>query len=186
MTNYTKHTIETAPADSKPFLQGAKDLYGFVPNLLANMAEAPVILEGYMTLAATFNKSSFSETERQIILMTNNLLNGCTYCMSAHTAIAQMGGVEADVIKSLRTNTPIADEKLEALRQFAIAMNKSRGWPETADLDAFYAAGYNNQNALELVTAMAVKLMSNYTNHLAGTELDEGFKAVEWTQDELK
>lgn len=186
MTNFTVHTIETAPEGSKAILQGAQNALQFVPNLYATMAEAPALLEGYTTLASIFDKTSFSETERQIVLMTNNLLNGCTYCMSAHTALSKMGGVAEDVINSLRTNTPIADSKLEALRQFAIVINEKRGWPEDADLEAFLAAGYTQQNVLEVVMGTALKVLSNYTNHMAETDVDDVFKPVEWTEAELQ
>jgi len=186
MTTFTTHTIDSAPEASKAILQGAQKAMQFVPNLYATMAEAPALLEGYTTLATIFNKTSFSETERQIVLMTNNLLNGCTYCMSAHTALSQMGGVPADVIESLRSNTPIADSKLEALRQFAIVINKSRGWPSDADLQAFLSAGYTQQNVLEVIMGTALKVMSNYTNHIAETDLDAAFKPVEWSKDSLK
>ena len=137
------------------------------------MAESPPLLEGYTTLAGIFNKTNFSETERQIILMTNNLLNGCTYCMSAHTALSKMGGVKEDVIESLRAGTPIADPKLEALRQFAIVINKTHGWPEQSDLEAFLNAGYTEQHILEVVLGTALKVLSNYTNHIAETDLDD-------------
>ena len=186
MTDFTTHTIESAPEDSKAILQGAQDALQFVPNLYATMAEAPALLEGYTTLATIFDKTSFSETERQIVLMTNNLLNGCTYCMSAHTALSKMGGVSDDVIESLRAGTPIADAKLEALRQFAIVINETRGWPDYDDLEAFLNAGYTQQNVLEVVMGTALKVMSNYTNHIAVTDLDDAFKAVEWTKANLK
>lgn len=182
MTQFKTHTIESAPVDSQPLLQGAKNNFGFIPNLLGTMAEAPATLEGYMTLAGIFNKTSFSETERQIIMMTNNRLNGCTYCMSAHTALSKMGGVAEDVIDSLRAGTPLTDTKLEALRQFAIVMNESRGWPQDADAQAFLNAGYTPQNMMEVVLGMALKVMSNYTNHIAHTGLDAEFQPVEWTE----
>ena len=73
-----------------------------------------------MTLAALFDKTNLSETERQIVLMTNNRLNGCTYCMAAHTSISKMAKVPADVIESLRNGTAIAEPKLEALCVFAV------------------------------------------------------------------
>ena len=79
MSSFTNHTIESAPADAKPFLEGAQRSYGFVPNLYAGMAEAPTILEGSLALAGIFGKTDLTETERQIILMTNNRLNGCSH-----------------------------------------------------------------------------------------------------------
>lgn len=186
MTNFTTHTIESAPEGSKAILQGAQDALKFVPNLYATMAEAPALLKGYTTLADIFNSTSFSETERQIIMMTNNRLNGCSYCMSAHTALSKMGGVADDVIASLRSGTALADSKLEALRQFSVVINETRGWPKESDVQAFLGAGYTQQHVLEVVLGTALKVMSNYTNHMAETDLDDAFKPVEWTSENLK
>lgn len=186
MTDFTTHTVETAPEAAKPFLQGAEKNFGFVPNLLGTMAEAPALLEGYMTLAGILQKTDLSETERQIILMTNNRLNGCTYCMAAHTTISKGAGVADDVIDSLRNDTPIADSKLEALRQFSITVNETRGWPEDADIAALIAAGYSRQTVLEVVLATAFKVLSNYTNHIAATELDAAFTPNKWSESKAK
>ena len=180
MSDFTTHSIDTAPEASKPFLQGAKNAYGFVPNLLGTMAAAPALVEGYTTLAGIFGKTDLSETERQIILMTNNRLNGCTYCMAAHTTIAQMAKVPADVIDALRDNTPIADPKLEALRTFAAIVNETRGWPSDDQVAGFLAAGYTRQTVLEVILGTSLKVMSNYTNHIADTPIDQAFAPNAW------
>ena len=181
MSDFTTHTIDSAPEASKPYLQAAKNAYSMVPNLLGNMASAPALLEGYMNLAATFDKSDLSETERQIILMTNNRLNGCEYCMAAHTSISQMAKVPADVIEALRAGSAIADPKLEALRTFAAVINETRGWPTKEQVEAFLAAGYTRQTVLEVILGTSLKVMSNYTNHVAKTEVDAAFKPNRWT-----
>lgn len=183
MTEFTTHTGGSAPEAAKPLLEAAGKAFGFVPNLLGTMAEAPAILEGYMTLAGIFDKSDLSETERQIILMTNNRLNGCTYCMAAHTTISQGAGVPADVIDALRTGSPIADAKLEALRTFAAVINETRGWPQDADVRAFLDAGYTKQAVLEVILGTALKVMSNYTNHIAETDVDAAFAPNSWSPD---
>ncbi len=180
MKDFPTHTLDSAPADAKPILQAALKGYGFMPNLYATMAEAPTILEGYTTLSAIFSKTDLSETERQIILMTNNRLNGCKYCMAAHTTLSQMGGVPDDVITALRNDTPIADRKLEALRQFAVVINESRGWPTDAQIEHFLQAGYTRQTVLEVILGTALKTLSNYTNHIAETDLDPAFVANAW------
>ena len=181
MTDFTTHTPASAPADSKAQLEGAQKAFGFVPNLLGTMAEAPAMLEGYMALSGIFNKTDLSETERQIILMTNNRLNGCTYCMAAHTSLSQMAKVPNDVIEALRAGTPIADSKLEALRQFAIVINETRGWPSDDAVQAFLSAGYSKQAILEVILGTALKVLSNYTNHVAETEVDQAFAANVWS-----
>lgn len=186
MTDFITHTTATAPDASGPFLEKAAKAYGFIPNLLGTMAEAPAMLEGYLTLSGIFDKSDLSETERQIILMTNNYLNGCTYCMAAHTTISQMAGVSADVIEALRTDTPISNPKLEALRVFTAAIQETRGWPSEQQLGAFLAAGYTRQTVLEVIVGTSLKVLSNYTNHIASTELDAPFIANTWTPISLK
>ncbi len=182
MTTFTTHTAESAPAAAQPLLEGAQKAYGFVPNLLATMAEAPALLEGYMSLAGIFGKSDLSETERQIILMTNNRLNGCEYCMAAHTSLSQMAKVPDTVIEALREGVAIADPKLEALRTFAEIINESRGWPTDAQVEAFLAAGYTRQTVLEVIVGTSLKVMSNYTNHIATTPVDAAFAPNTWSQ----
>lgn len=181
MTDFTTHTIETAPEAAQPFLENARKQNGFVPNLYANMAEAPALLEAYITLSGILAKTNLSETERQIILMTNNRLNGCEYCMAAHSTISKGAGVPDDVIQALRAGTAIADAKLEALRQFSIVINESRGWPQDSDIQALLDAGYTRQTVLEVVLATSLKVLSNYTNHIAATPLDDAFKPQAWT-----
>lgn len=181
MTDFTYHTQESAPESSKPLVAGAARSFGFLPNLLAGMAEAPALLEGYLTLAGIFDKSDLNETERQIILMTNNRLNGCAYCMAAHTTIAQGAKVPSDIIEALRKGAALTDPKLEALRQFSIAINEKRGWVEQSDLDAFLGAGYTRQTVLEVILGTSLKVMSNYTNHVANTPVDSAFQANTWS-----
>ncbi|WP_442506541.1 carboxymuconolactone decarboxylase family protein [Novipirellula sp. SH528] len=183
MTDFAVHTIETA-GDSKPLLEKSKKAYGFVPNLHAVMAESPALLEAYQTVAEIFdNKTNLSPTERQIIAMTNNRLNGCTYCMAAHTSIMQGLKVDEEVITALREGTPIADPKLEALRVYAEKVNLSRGWPDESDIKALLAAGYTKQTIFDVIVGTAYKVLSNYTNHIAQTPLDNGFAKNAWSAD---
>ncbi|WP_027875080.1 carboxymuconolactone decarboxylase family protein [Spongiibacter marinus] len=183
MTKFTFHTASSAPEASKPFIDIATSAYGFLPNLLAGMAEVPALLEGYITLSAIFDKTALNETERQIILMTNNRLNGCTYCMAAHTSISQAAGVAPDIIQALRDGSPISQPKYEALRQYTIAVIESRGWVQATDLNALLSAGYSKQTALEVILGTSLKTMSNFTNHIAQTPVDKAFMVNAWSDD---
>ncbi|WP_086929334.1 carboxymuconolactone decarboxylase family protein [Agarilytica rhodophyticola] len=184
MVDFTTYKIDTASEEAKPLLKSAKQAFGLEANLFGKMAEAPALLEGYLTLANIFDKSNLSETERQIILMTNNRLNGCTYCMAAHTTISQMKKVPQDVIDALRAGTAIADPKLEALRTFAVTVNETRGWPSDEQVSALIAAGYSRQTVLEVILGTSLKVMSNYTNHITHTDVDDAFKANVWSSED--
>jgi hypothetical protein len=71
-----------------------------VPNLHAVMAESPALMEAYRTAAEIFdNKTNLSTTKQQIIAMTNNRLNGCTYCMAAQIGKDGRCAVRVTVLK---------------------------------------------------------------------------------------
>lgn len=180
--SYTVHTPESAPEGAKPTLAAAEKAYGFLPNLLAVMAEAPALLKGYATLSKIFEESSFSPTERQVVLLTTSYQNECSYCMAAHSAIAGMQKVPEDVVQAIRNGKPIADAKLEALRRFTASFVAKRGWPTEADVEALHAAGYSKAQALEVVLGVGLKTLSNYANHVAETPLDAAFKPLAWSK----
>lgn len=180
MTNFIVHTKETAPQDSKPLLAGIEKAYGFIPNISSVTAESPVALEAYGAIAGIFEKSEFSATEKQIILMTNNRLNGCKYCMAAHSTISHMQGVPADAIETLRTGSKFSNPKLEALRVFAAEVNIQRGDVTPAQIKLFLSAGYTKAHILEVIVGTAMKVLTNYTNHVAETPVDGAFHANVW------
>lgn len=173
-------TLETAPDASKPFLEDKKKAFGFTPNLTAVFANSPAMIEAYGVLAGHFEKTDLTPTERQIVLMTNNRLNGCTYCMAAHTTISQMPQLPADVITALRGGTEIADPKLQALHVFTARLNKARGHLASADVEAFLSAGYTQENILDVILGTGLKTLSNYTNHIAETPVDVAFQSNAW------
>jgi uncharacterized peroxidase-related enzyme len=174
------HTPETAAPAGAQLLTAARAKFGFVPNLLATMANAPTLLEGYLAIGSIFDKTSLTPTERQIVLLATSFANGCDYCMAAHSAIAGMQQVAPAVVTALRDGSPIADPRLEALRRFATEVVERRGWPSADCVAQFTAAGYQPAQALEVVLGVGMKTLSNYANHLAGTPLDAQFAAAKW------
>lgn len=181
MTNYQVHTIDSAPEGSKPILEAVQKKMGFVPNLMATMAESPVMVEAYLTMMVLFDKSALSATEREVILMTNNRLNGCSYCMAAHTTVAKMAKVDAGVIEALRAGKRLDDPKLEALRTFAAIVHETRGHPSEEQVSTLLAAGYTRETVLEVVVGTSLKVLSNYTTPVTTPPLDQPFKPAAWS-----
>lgn len=179
---YPIHTVETAPEAAKATLADAEKAYGFVPNLLAMMAEAPALLKAYRALSGLFDETSLSPAERQVVLLTTSYENDCEYCVAAHSAIATMQKVPSDVVQAIRDGKPITDRKLEALRRFTAAVVNTRGWPSDAETEAFLNAGYGRQQVLEVVLGVGIKTVSNYANHMADTPLDQAFARVAWSK----
>ncbi|UTV87031.1 carboxymuconolactone decarboxylase family protein [Cobetia amphilecti] len=180
MTDFTLHTADTAPQDSKPLLDKSVKAFGMVPGLHAVMAEAPGLLEGYQVLHQLFLDSSFNDEETTVVWQTINVEHNCHYCVPAHTGIAKAMKVDDAIIEALRNETPLPTERLEALRTFTLAVVRERGFVDDATVQTFLDAGYTKRNVLEVILGLSQKVMSNYTNHLAETPIDEPFKKFEW------
>jgi uncharacterized peroxidase-related enzyme len=174
--SHSVHDKSSAPADARPLLEQAESAFGFVPNLLGIMAESPALLESYMTMGKIFEKTDFSASEQQVVLLAISEDNDCGYCTAAHTAIASMQGVPEDVAKAAAEGREIDDPKLEALRRFTGKVVSSRGNPSEADIEAFFDAGYKRRHVLDVITGVGMKTLSNYTNHIAETPLDSQFE----------
>ncbi len=177
MTELTIQTPETAQGSAQPILEGALKQLGFVPNLYGTLANSPFALEAYTDLATTAAKrSSFSAEEQQVALIAISIENGCDYCVAAHSTIAASSGVNEASIEAVRGSGAFQDEKLEVLRDTAVALVKKRGWLDAEDVATFVAAGYEPGQLLDLVALSALKTISNYTNHIASTPLDAAFE----------
>lgn len=184
MSLFPLHTLETAPADAHPVLQGVKSRMGFVPNLLAKLAEAPAALEAYTTLSAIFDKTSLSPGERQVVLLTTALENRCEFCVAAHSAGAKHANVAPQIVNALRQGLPVSDPRLKALSAFARVMVHERGWVDQEGVTAFLNAGFTPQNVLEVIVGVTLKTLSNYTSHIVGTPLNDELRAERWSKED--
>ena len=180
MTTFPVHSSDTAPQGSKPILDATQKKFGFVPNLIRVLAEAPIAAEAYTTVMDIFERSSLSDAEKQTVLLSASLVNECDYCMAAHTLIAGMKRVSGEIIDALRAGTTLPDARLDALAVLTRSVVETRGWPTEAAKAAFFAAGYGTSEYLEVVVGVTVKTLSNYVNHAANTPLDTAFEAYEW------
>jgi uncharacterized peroxidase-related enzyme len=175
-------TLDNADAKAKPLLEKANAKLGFVPKMYEGMAKAPGVLDTYLHGYELFRQDSgFTPPEQEVVFLTISRLNGCKYCMSAHSMLAEkMSQVPADVIEAIRNDQPIPDTRLAALNTFTKVMFETRGMPTQRDVDAFLEAGFEEQQVLQVVLALAVKTLSNYSNHINHPELDEVFAGHVW------
>ncbi|MGC1504034.1 MAG: carboxymuconolactone decarboxylase family protein [Sulfitobacter sp.] len=180
MTDFTVHTQTTAPDDSKPLLAKSHAAFGMIPGLHAVMAEAPGLLEAYQRVHDLFVNSSFDNDELTVVWQSINVENACHYCVPAHTGMAKKMGVDDAITDALRNTSPLPNAKLEALREFTLAVVRDRGNLAEDTIQNFLDAGFTKRQILEVVLGYSQKVMSNYTNHLANTPIDKPFQKFAW------
>jgi len=181
MASFTLHDSSTAPEGARDFIAGVEKKMGFVPSLYAVFAENPAVLNAYTQLADQLGKTGLSSLEQQIVTITASVENECHFCVAAHTTISEGQGLDLSVIDAVREDRAIADPKMEALRSFSKKVVIDRGFVSDTDVDTFLAAGYDRSAVLAVILGVALKVISNYTNHVAETPVNEAFQKHAWT-----
>lgn len=168
---------ENANKEQKEILERAKKANGMIPNMYKNMVNLPGLQDTYDTGYNHFRKDSgFTPPEQEVVLLTISVDNSCGYCAAAHSYLADnVSKTPVEVTNAIREGKEIPDEKLGALSKFTRIMDESRGNPTPEQAKAFLNAGYSEKHILGIILAQAVKTISNYSNHIFHTEVDEAF-----------
>ena len=180
MTVLTIHTVKSAPEASKPLLEGSLKTLGMLPGLHAVLASSPETLKAYQQLHELFTNTSFNAEELTVVWQAINVEHGCHYCVPAHTAIAHSMKVDPTLTEALRNQESMPTPKLQALLDMTLIIVRNRGHVSDEALAKFYAAGYTEQQILEIILGLSQKVISNYTNHIGNTPIDAPFRKFAW------
>jgi AhpD family alkylhydroperoxidase len=174
--------IKDANPETAEALRAAKKRIGFIPNLYGKMANSPPVLMTFLEGYRRFREQTdLSPVEQEVILLTISWENACTYAMAAHSAIADRStGMPKELIEAIRFGGIIEDPKLAALHDMTRIMLRSRGRPAPAKVEPFLEAGYDERHLLEIVLAISITTLSNYSSHLLAPELDDGYADYAW------
>ena len=178
MTDFTFYTTENASAPVKKIFGGIQQAYGFIPNLFAYMAEAPVTVEAYLALNDFVSKTSLTPAQQQTALLTASVENGCGFCTVAHTAIGKMKSASEQSLQAICSHNEITDPKDRALVNFTQSIMRKRGRLEESEIQAFLAAGFTKQQIFEVILIVAIKTLSNYSNLLTKPEPNKELLAM--------
>ncbi|QDU30781.1 Alkyl hydroperoxide reductase AhpD [Anatilimnocola aggregata] len=162
---------ESATGKAKELLDAVKGKLGLVPNMTRAMANAPAVLEGYLSLSGALGKGALSAKDRERIALAVGQANGCEYCLAAHSTIGKMVGLTADQILDSRRGTSV-ESKSAAIVQFARQVLDKQGRLSDADLADARIAGLDDAAIAEVVGNVALNIFTNYFNHVAATDID--------------
>ena len=180
MTAFPVHTIESAPEPSKPALRQLQSAFGMIPNIAGAMATSPVLINSLVGLFGHVHGGSFTEPQIQTVLLTDAVVNACTWAVAFHTALALKEGIDAADVQAIREGRLPKDNKLAALSALARTMIEKRGRLNDQDVEQFIAAGFGKDHALEIVAIVAASTITNYTGSITKTPLEAPFHAHAW------
>lgn len=164
---------QVSPANQALFDQLKKGL-GMVPNLYATLALSEHALGTYLALQNA--KSSITGKAREVVNLVVSQVNGCAYCLAAHTVIGGMVGFKPEQIVEIRRGGASWDPKLDALARLVKSIASERGRPDPALLDAFFAAGWTQEHLVDTIVTIGDKTVTNYLH--ATTQVPVDFPAA--------
>jgi uncharacterized peroxidase-related enzyme len=168
----TPATIDAAPTASQPLLEAVRKQLGVVPNMFRLVANSPAALEGYLGLFGALNKGALPAPTRERIALAVAEINGCDYCLSAHTYLGKKLAKLDDAEITANRNGASNDPKADTAVRFAVKLVRARGHVSEEDLLAVRSAGYDDGQVIEIVLHVALNTWTNYINLAAGTDID--------------
>lgn len=138
------HTQESAPAASRAALEATATKYGFLPNIFGVLAESPAAAQAYVGITNVLEQSVLTPVEQQVVALTVSTANSCTYCVGAHSTVAQMVQMPEQTLAELRDQRALSEVKLNALRGLVLSVLYGGGRVSEQDLEQCAARGLPN------------------------------------------
>jgi uncharacterized peroxidase-related enzyme len=171
MSRLTIPSRDDAPVASQPILDAVQAQLGVVPNLFRLIAQSPVALQGFSAFSGALQKTLDVKTRERIALAVAQV-NGCDYCLSAHSYLAtNLAKLSAEEI-ALNRKGGSADQKADAAVGFAAKVTKARGHVSEADVAEVRLAGFTDGQIVEIVALVAENCFTNFLNEVAKTDID--------------
>ena len=162
---------EDAPAAAQPLLDAVAKSLGVVPNMFRVIAHNPNTLGGFLGLGGGVAKTLDVKTRERIALAVAEV-NGCDYCLSAHTYLGlNLAKIDAAEI-ALNRQGHSSDPRADAAVAFAAAVARARGKVSADDLAAVRAAGFVDADIVAIVGIVDENFFTNLVNNVAETDID--------------
>lgn len=172
MPRIATHDLETAPEQARPLLEAVRKQIGRVPNIFATIANSPTALEGYLAMSGALAKGTLPAATRERIALAIAQVNGCGYCLSAHTFFGRNAAKLDDAEITANRNGFSNDAKADVAVRFAVKVAEQRGAVSADDVEAVKVAGYSDAQLVEIVQHVALNVFTNYFNEVFRTEID--------------
>ena len=138
---------------------------GFVPNVLRLFALRPSHLLAWNAHyeEAMKGDSGLTKAEREMIAVVVSVANRCRYCISAHSAALRKLTKDpalADAIASNHAEAAV-EPRVKAMLDYALKLTLQPADLEEADVEALRAAGWTDEDVMDIAEVTALFNASN-------------------------
>lgn len=169
-------SVAASPGASHPLLEAVQKQLGTVPNLFRLIGVSPAGLEGFLGLHGALGKGALDLKTRNRIALAVAEVNGCNYCLAAHTYLGKNLAKLSDEEILTNRDGGSNDAKADAAVRFAVLLTQKRGHVDAGAVHDVQQAGYTDAQIIEIVAHVALNTFTNYLNEALATDID--FPAV--------
>lgn len=177
---YAIQTLKSAPESSRTTLAQVESAFNFIPNIAGAIANSPELLKGFWGLFQQVHSGTFTEAEIQTLLLTNAVTNSSLWPVAFHTMLALKEGLTPADVEAIRSGGVPADTRLAALSRLARRLIETRGHVGVQELNDFMAAGFTQEQSLEIVAVIAASTITNYVGTITRPPLEDFLLAHAW------
>lgn len=175
MSRIPTHTVEDAPAASRPLLHKIVQStpMGRPANLHAQMAHSPAVLTAYTSLRAVLAEhTSFDPKVGAALTLATAAGVGNDYMIRIASRLAQMNGWTEEQITALTTGTPTNDAKIDALAGLVREAAANSGNVADATWRAARHSGWSDGQLTDAFAYLGATVFTGYFLNYAQTDLD--------------
>lgn len=152
-----------APAASQPLLQQIQQAFGSTPNMFKAVANSPAALKSMWASFGALGQGTLGAQLGEQIAVAIANRNACEYCLAAHTALGRKAGASGEQMAAARIGQS-SDPATAAALDFALKVVEQRAQIADGDVQALRAAGFDDEQVVEILAHVALNLFTNYVN----------------------
>jgi uncharacterized peroxidase-related enzyme len=162
---------EDASQESRQLMEQGEQTVGQMLNFFKQMAVSPAAFKAYMEFNGALQSGALDKPTHEAVYIAASNFNGCTYCLSTHSAAAEQVGLDQDEIQRVQ-QFESEGEGLAAALRFTRELVENRGRTSDEAWNEVREAGYTDEQILEIIATVALAAFTNYVNNSVGTEVD--------------
>lgn len=159
-----------ASGRARELLEAIEAKYGATPNIAKVLANSQAALEAYVGFSSALQHVQTPRLREQIALVVAET-NGCSYCLSAHSAAGRFVGLSEHEIVEARAGFSHDPSEYAAL-QFARKLAESRGRVAEEDVGRLRGAGFTDGEIVEIVALVALNVFTNTVGLATAPDVD--------------
>ncbi|MGY2337784.1 carboxymuconolactone decarboxylase family protein [Pseudomonas sp. SDO5532_S415] len=162
---------ENTPPETHETLDAIGKRLGFFPNLYRLTAISPKTLAALVALQTPLMKALDLKTRERIALIVSEV-NGCSYCVAAHTFVGLNLAKDSPDEIALARKGQSSNPKTQAILQFAERVAEMRGHVSEDEITCVREAGFSDAEIIEVIGLVIQFSFTNYINNVFDTDID--------------